>query len=75
MAVLRTSASALLKSCICLLDNCLDRHVEQSPDRVALIWEKDEPQQHEKITYKYTLSLHLLLFLLILLLLLGSCWR
>jgi len=35
------------------LENCLDRHVEDDPDRVALIWEKDEPNQHENITYKY----------------------
>ena len=34
------------------LENCLDRHVEDDPDRVALIWEKDEPNQHENITYK-----------------------
>ena len=34
-------------------ENCLDRHVEEDPNRVALIWEKDEPQQHENITYKY----------------------
>ena len=33
-------------------DNCLDRHVERCPDRVALIWEKDEPKQHEAVTYK-----------------------
>ena len=34
-------------------ENCLDRHVEEDPNRVALIWEKDEPRQHENITYKY----------------------
>ena len=34
-------------------ENCLDRHVEEDPNRVALIWEKDEPHQHENITYKY----------------------
>ncbi|XP_030854852.1 acetyl-coenzyme A synthetase 2-like, mitochondrial [Strongylocentrotus purpuratus] len=32
--------------------NCIDRHKEASPDRVALIWEKDEPNQEERITYK-----------------------
>ncbi|XP_041469500.1 acetyl-coenzyme A synthetase 2-like, mitochondrial isoform X2 [Lytechinus variegatus] len=32
--------------------NCIDRHKEAAPDRVALIWEKDEPNQAEKITYK-----------------------
>ena len=34
-------------------DNCLDRHAEQDPNRVALIWEKDEPGQHEQLTYRY----------------------
>ncbi len=34
------------------LDNCVDRHVELYPDRIALIWEKDEPKQHENITYR-----------------------
>ena len=28
--------------------NCLDRHPK---DKVALIWEKDEPGQHEKVTF------------------------
>lgn len=37
-------------------DNCLDKHVEQDPHKVALIWEKDEAGQHENITYKYDLS-------------------
>ncbi|KZS17455.1 Acetyl-coenzyme A synthetase 2, mitochondrial-like protein [Daphnia magna] len=31
--------------------NCVDRHKEKDPDRVALIWEKDEPGQEERITY------------------------
>ena len=34
------------------IDNCVDRHFEQYPDRVALIWEKDEPGQHEDVTYR-----------------------
>ena len=34
-------------------DNCIDRHAEVSPDRVALVWEKDEPNQHECVTYRY----------------------
>ena len=33
-------------------DNCVDRHVKVDPDKIALIWEKDEPDQQEKITYK-----------------------
>jgi acyl-coenzyme A synthetase/AMP-(fatty) acid ligase len=32
--------------------NCLDRHLETRADKVALIWEKDEPGQEEYITYK-----------------------
>ena len=35
-----------------ILESCLDRHVEADPDRVAFIWEKDEPNQHENITYR-----------------------
>nr|XP_060610521.1 acetyl-coenzyme A synthetase 2-like, mitochondrial [Anolis sagrei ordinatus] len=31
--------------------NCLDRHVQRSPNKVALIWEKDEPGTEEKVTY------------------------
>lgn len=33
--------------------NCLDQHVQKSPDRIALIWEKDEPGTEVKITYSY----------------------
>jgi len=33
-------------------ESCLDRHVEQHPDRTALIWERDEPGQHQTVTYK-----------------------
>ena len=36
----------------CILDNCLDRQVERHPDRVAFIWEKDEPETQETFTYK-----------------------
>ena len=32
--------------------NCLDRHAEQNPDGVALIWERDEPGTQVEITYK-----------------------
>lgn len=32
--------------------NCVDRHARKDPDRVALIWEKDEAGHHEMITYK-----------------------
>ncbi|XP_032626436.1 acetyl-coenzyme A synthetase 2-like, mitochondrial isoform X1 [Chelonoidis abingdonii] len=40
---------------VCL--NCLDQHVHQSPDRVALIWEKDEPGTEVKITYRELLDM------------------
>uniref|UniRef100_A0A2P2I3B5 Acetyl-coenzyme A synthetase n=1 Tax=Hirondellea gigas TaxID=1518452 RepID=A0A2P2I3B5_9CRUS len=32
--------------------NCVDRHAEHHPDRVALIWEKDEPGTEQRITYR-----------------------
>lgn len=32
--------------------NCVDRHVEVDPERVALIWEGDEPGQNRHISYK-----------------------
>ena len=38
-------------------ENCLDRHAEKDPSRVALIWEKDEPNQQEKVTYRYSASM------------------
>ena len=37
-------------------ENCVDRHLPQHADKIALIWEKDDPQDApEKITY---LQLH-----------------
>ncbi|KAM4043221.1 acetyl-coenzyme A synthetase 2-like, mitochondrial [Anomaloglossus baeobatrachus] len=36
--------------------NCLDKHVHQCPERVALIWERDEPGTHVKITYRELLD-------------------
>ena len=32
--------------------NCLDRHLEKNADRIALIWEGNEPTESKKITYK-----------------------
>ncbi|KAI9209836.1 uncharacterized protein BJ171DRAFT_485164 [Polychytrium aggregatum] len=32
--------------------NCVDRHAFANPDKVAIIWESDEPGQGEKITYR-----------------------
>jgi acetyl-CoA synthetase len=39
-----------------LLVNCVDRHKEKDPSRVALIWEKDEPGQEERVTYGLVLN-------------------
>uniref|UniRef100_A0A3B5AEH8 Propionate--CoA ligase n=1 Tax=Stegastes partitus TaxID=144197 RepID=A0A3B5AEH8_9TELE len=36
--------------------NCLDVHVEKHPDRVALIWERDEPGTELKVTYSELLE-------------------
>uniref|UniRef100_A0A8C1Z986 Propionate--CoA ligase n=1 Tax=Cyprinus carpio TaxID=7962 RepID=A0A8C1Z986_CYPCA len=38
-------------------ENCLDVHVAKDPDRVALIWEKDEPGTEERITYRELLEM------------------
>jgi len=32
--------------------NCLDRHLAANGDRVAIIWEGDDPAQQRKITYR-----------------------
>ncbi|NXE07506.1 ACS2L synthetase, partial [Lophotis ruficrista] len=37
--------------------NCLDKHVEKSPNRVALIWERDEPGTAVHVTYRELLDL------------------
>ncbi|XP_072265535.1 acetyl-coenzyme A synthetase 2-like, mitochondrial [Pyxicephalus adspersus] len=36
--------------------NCLDKHVHQCPERVALIWERDEPGTEVYITYRELLD-------------------
>ena len=36
--------------------NCIDRHAKKNPDRIAIIWEGDDPNDSEKITYKQLLS-------------------
>lgn len=39
---------------LCFLTvNCLDQHVEKSPNKVALIWERDEPGTAVHVTYRY----------------------
>ena len=32
--------------------NCIDRHIEKSGDKVAILWEGDDPADTKKITYK-----------------------
>lgn len=36
--------------------NCLDQHVQKSPESIALIWERDEPGTEVKITYRELLE-------------------
>lgn len=31
--------------------NCVDRHLKDRADQVAIIWEGDEPDQHQHVTY------------------------
>lgn len=33
-------------------ENCLDRHLSERGDQVAIIWEGDEPSEHRAVTYK-----------------------
>ncbi|XP_077408167.1 acetyl-coenzyme A synthetase 2-like, mitochondrial isoform X2 [Vanacampus margaritifer] len=37
--------------------NCLDRHARGSPEKVALIWERDEPGSEVKVTYRQLLEM------------------
>ena len=32
--------------------NCIDRHAENTPDKIAIIWEGDDPNETKKITYR-----------------------
>ena len=32
--------------------NCIDRHASKTPDKIAIIWEGDNPDDVKKITYK-----------------------
>lgn len=38
--------------CLCVSVNCLDRHVHTCPEKVALIWERDEPGSEVEVTYR-----------------------
>ncbi|XP_043930565.1 acetyl-coenzyme A synthetase 2-like, mitochondrial isoform X2 [Protopterus annectens] len=37
--------------------NCIDRHVHVAPDKIALIWEKDEPGNEVRVTYRDLLEM------------------
>jgi len=47
----------LLKVVTYLTENCVDRHAELDPQRVALLWERDEPGRHVSVTYGQLASL------------------
>ena len=32
--------------------NCVDRHADKTPDKIAIIWEGDDPSQSKTFTYK-----------------------
>ena len=32
--------------------NCVDRHAKKTPDKIAIIWEGDDPNNVQKISYK-----------------------
>ena len=36
--------------------NCIDRHAKKNPNKVAIIWEGDDPSNSEEITYKKLLE-------------------
>ncbi len=36
--------------------NCIDRHAKEEGDRIAIIWEGDNPNESKKITYKELLE-------------------
>jgi len=33
-------------------ESCLDRHVETHPDKIAILWEGDEPNDIRRISYR-----------------------
>ena len=36
--------------------NCIDRHALKTPEKIAIIWEGDDPKTSKKITYKELLE-------------------
>jgi len=37
-------------------ENCVDKHAKKSPNKIAIIWEGDDPSNSKKITYKELLQ-------------------
>jgi acetyl-CoA synthetase len=37
-------------------ENCIDRHAKKNPNKIAIIWEGDDPNNTQKITYKELLK-------------------
>ena len=37
-------------------ENCVDRHAKKTPNKIAIIWEGDDPSNSQKITYKELLQ-------------------
>ena len=37
-------------------ENCIDRHAKKTPNKIAIIWEGDDPSNSQKITYKELLQ-------------------
>ena len=37
-------------------ENCIDRHARKTPNKIAIIWEGDDPSNSQKITYKELLQ-------------------
>ncbi|SVA25464.1 uncharacterized protein METZ01_LOCUS78318 [marine metagenome] len=37
-------------------ENCIDRHAKKTPNKIAIIWEGDNPSSSQKITYKELLQ-------------------
>ena len=36
--------------------NCIDRHAEKNPEKIAILWEADDPSVSKKISYKELLN-------------------
>ncbi|ACY18614.1 acetate--CoA ligase [Haliangium ochraceum] len=37
-------------------ESCLDRHAREQPDKVAILWEGDEPDERRELTYRQLLD-------------------